>query len=66
VLRQDVLLDAVAPRESGELEHLRWAAPLAGEFWERVAVDARVRSDGLRALARGNAERVRAMGMRFG
>ncbi|MHC1653496.1 type II toxin-antitoxin system HipA family toxin YjjJ [Stenotrophomonas maltophilia] len=66
VLRQDVPLEAVAPRESGELEHLRWAAPLAGEFWERVAGDARVRSDGLRALARGNAERVRAMGMRFG
>ena len=66
VLRQDVPLDAIAPRESGELEHLRWAAPLAGEFWERVEVDARVGSDRLRALARGNAERVRAMGARFG
>jgi len=66
VLRQDAPLDAIAPRESGELEHLRWAAPLASEFWERVAGDARVGSDGLRALARGNAERVRAMGARFG
>ncbi|HDS1124187.1 TPA: type II toxin-antitoxin system HipA family toxin YjjJ [Stenotrophomonas maltophilia] len=66
VLRQDAPLDAVAPRESGELEHLRWAAPLASEFWERVAGDARVGSDGLRALARGNVEGVRAMGARFG
>ena len=66
VLRQDVVLEAVAPRESGELEHLRWAAPLASEFWERVAGDARVGSDGLRALAVTNAERVRRMAARFG
>ncbi|HFK2920942.1 TPA: type II toxin-antitoxin system HipA family toxin YjjJ [Stenotrophomonas maltophilia] len=66
VLRQDVPLEAVAPRGSGELEHLRWAAPLATEFWERVAGDARVGAAGLRALAAVNAERVAAMGVRFG
>jgi len=66
VLRQDAPLDAVAPQESGELEHLRWAAPLASEFWERVAGDARVGSDGLRALAVTNAERVRRMAARLG
>lgn len=66
VLRQDLPLEAVAPRGSGELEQLRWAAPLAAEFWERVARDARVGAAGLRALAAMNAERVRAMGARFG
>ncbi|WP_303636889.1 type II toxin-antitoxin system HipA family toxin YjjJ [Stenotrophomonas tuberculopleuritidis] len=66
VLRQDLPLEAVAPRGSGELEHLRWAAPLAAEFWERVAGDARVGAAGLRALAAMNAERVSAMGVRFG
>lgn len=66
VLRQDAPLEAVAPRGSGELEHLRWAVPLAAEFWERVAGEGRVGSAGLRALAAVNAERVRAMGARFG
>ncbi|MFS5596695.1 hypothetical protein V2V61_11105, partial [Streptococcus agalactiae] len=66
VLRQDEVLGAVAPQGSGELEHLRWAAPLAMTFWQRVAVDPRVRSAGLRALAAVNAGRVQEMGMRFG
>ncbi|KAF1014984.1 MAG: Toxin YjjJ [Stenotrophomonas maltophilia] len=66
VLRQDDVLGAVAPQGTRELEHLRWAAPLAMKFWQRVAVDPRVRSAGLRALAAVNAERVQEMGMRFG
>ena len=66
VLRADAPLPLVAPRGSGDLEHLRWAAPLAAAFWEAVAGDARVRSASLKQLAGVNAQRVRELGGRFG
>lgn len=59
-------LAAVAPRGAGELEHLRWAAPLAADFWERVAGDVRVRSVALRELAVANAGLVAEMALRYG
>ncbi|GAB3064756.1 type II toxin-antitoxin system HipA family toxin YjjJ [Stenotrophomonas tumulicola] len=66
VLRAATPLAVVAPLGSGDLEHLRWAAPLAAAFWQRVARSAGVRSAAVTELAAGNAERVSAMARRFG
>lgn len=59
-------LPSIAPRCAGELQHLRWAAPLAAEFWQHVAGDVRVRSALLRELAVVNAGRVAEMALRYG
>jgi hypothetical protein len=48
------------------LDHLHWAAPLAVDFWERVAASGLLRSKVLLEVAGQNAARVRAMGNRFG
>ncbi len=66
VLRADEPLSPVAPLGSGDLQHLRWAAPVAEAFWQCVAVDGRIQSPAMRSLAGANAERVREMGARFG
>lgn len=66
VLRTARPLAQVAPERSGDLAHLQWAAPLALDFWQRVAGSRLVRSAALRALAAENAGRVQAMGQRFG
>ncbi len=62
VLRADEPLSPVAPLGSGDLQHLRWAAPVAEAFWQCVAVDGRIQSPAMRSLAGANAERVREMG----
>lgn len=66
VLRAARPLAQVAPERSGDLAHLQWAAPLALDFWQRVAGSRLLRSTALRALAAENAGRVQAMGQRFG
>lgn len=66
VLRADEPLAPIELLGSGDLQHLRWAAPVAETFWQRVAVDGRIQSPAMRALAQANAERVRQMGARFG
>lgn len=66
VLRAATPLASIAPERSGQLAHLHWAAPLAVDYWQRVAGSALLRSGGLRELAAENARRVQAMGRRFG
>lgn len=66
VLRKARPLAQVVPERSGDLAHLQWAAPLALDFWQRVAGSRLVRSAALRALAAENAGAVQAMGQRFG
>lgn len=66
VLRTASPIAAVAPERSGQLAHLQWAAPLAVDFWQRVAGSALVRADALRGVAAENARRVDAMRQRFG
>ena len=51
VLRADEPLSPVAPLGSGDLQHLRWAAPVAEAFWQCVAVDGRIQSPAMRSLA---------------
>ncbi|MDX3936367.1 hypothetical protein [Stenotrophomonas sp.] len=46
--------------------HPHWAAPLAVDYWQRVAGSALLRSGVLRELAAENARRVHAMGQRLG
>lgn len=66
VLRATTPLPPVAPRRAGQLDHLQWAAPLAVDFWERVAASGLLRSKVLLEVAGQNAARVRAMGNGFG
>jgi len=66
VLRATAPINPVAPLRAGELAHLQWAAPLAVDFWERVAGSSLLRSPVLRNVAEENARRVSAMGLRFG
>lgn len=66
VLRPTSPMNPVAPLRAGQLAHLQWAAPLAAEFWDRVAGAPLVRSTALREVAAENAGRVRAMRQRFG
>lgn len=66
VLRATAPINPVAPLRAGELAHLQWAAPLAVDFWERVAGSSLLRSPVLRDVAEENARRVSAMGLRFG
>lgn len=66
VLRADEPLPPIELLGSGDLQHLSWAAPVAETFWQRVAVDDRIQSPAMRALAQANAVRVRQMGARFG
>jgi serine/threonine protein kinase HipA of HipAB toxin-antitoxin module len=65
-VRAPTPLASVAPERGGQLAHLHWAAPLAVDYWQRVAGSALLRSAELRALAAENARRVQAMGQRFG
>ncbi|MCX2918928.1 HipA domain-containing protein [Stenotrophomonas rhizophila] len=65
-LRAATPLCSIAPERSGELAHLHWAAPLAVDYWQRVAGSALLRSSVLRELAVENAHRVQEMGQRFG
>ncbi|MEN5069116.1 hypothetical protein [Stenotrophomonas sp. TWI1183] len=46
--------------------HPHWAAPLAVDYWQRMAGSALLRSGVLRELAAENARRVQEMGRRFG
>lgn len=66
VLRAATPLASIAPERSGQLAHLHWAAPLAVDYWQRVAASALLRSGVLRELAAENARRVQEMGRRFG
>ncbi len=66
VLRATSPMNPVAPLRAGQLAHLQWAAPLAVDYWERVAGSPLLRSTVLRQVAGENARRVRAMGQRFG
>lgn len=66
VLRATAPINPVAPLRAGELAHLQWAAPLAVDFWKRVAGSSLLRSPVLRDVAEENARRVSAMGLRFG
>lgn len=66
VLRATTSIAQVAPQRAGQLAHLQWAAPLAVNFWERVAGSGLVRSKVLADVAGENAERVREMARRFG
>lgn len=66
VLRATTPISPVAPLRAGQLAHLQWAAPLATAYWARVASSGLLRSDVLRQVAEQNAERVQAMGRRFG
>ena len=66
VLRSPVPLATVAPAGAGDLEHLRLAAPLAVDFWERVAGSEQILSASLRSLAAENASGVSIMARRFG
>lgn len=66
VLRATSPMNPVAPLRAGQLAHLAWAAPLAEDYWERVAGSPLLRSTVLRQVAGENGRRVRAMGQRFG
>lgn len=66
VLRATSPMSPVAPLRAGQLAHLQWAAPVAVDYWERVAGSPLLRSTVLRRVAGENARRVRAMGQRFG
>lgn len=66
VLRATSPLNPVAPLRAGHLVHLQWGAPIAVDYWERVAGSPLLRSTVLRQVAGENAQRVRAMGQRFG
>ncbi|QIO89650.1 hypothetical protein G9274_003335 [Stenotrophomonas rhizophila] len=66
VLRAAAPLGPVAPERSGQLAHLQWAAPVALDYWQRVAGSSLLRSPALRALAADNARQVDAMRHRFG
>ena len=62
VVRAPTPLASVAPERSGQLAHLHWAAPLAVDYWQRVAGSALLRSAELRDLAAENARRVQVWG----
>lgn len=66
VLRATTALNAIVPARAGQLAYLQWAAPLARDYWERVATSDLLRSEVLRQVAAQNAERIEAMGQRFG
>ena len=66
VLRATSPMNPVAPLRAGHIAHLQWVAPLAVDYWERVAGSPLLRSTVLRQVAGENARRVRAMGQRFG
>ncbi|WP_256775924.1 MULTISPECIES: type II toxin-antitoxin system HipA family toxin YjjJ [unclassified Stenotrophomonas] len=66
VLRAASPLATVGPDRSGQLTHLQWAAPLAVDYWQRVAGSSLLRSGALRELAAENVRRVQTMGQRFG
>jgi len=66
VLRAAPPLCSIAPERSGQLAHLHWAAPLAVDYWQRVAGSALLRASVLRDRATENARRVQEMGQRFG
>ena len=66
IVRAPVPLGAIAPARSGELPHLQWAAPLAQDYWQRVAASRLLGSDVLRGLGAENARRLQAVVQRFG
>ena len=59
-------MGAIAPERAGQLAHLQWAAPLAVDYWQRVAASLLLRSNALRELTGRNVHRVKGMAQRFG
>jgi hypothetical protein len=66
VLRPAAPVGAIAPGRTGQLAHLQWAAPMAVDYWQRVAASPLLRSNVLSELAGYNARQVRALAQRFG
>lgn len=66
VLRPAAPIGAIAPERTGQLAHLQWAAPMAVDYWQRVAASPLLRSNALRELAGQNVRQVRALTQRVG
>lgn len=66
ILRPVSGLQPPAPDSSRDLAHLQWAAPLARQFWERVAASPLLRSSTVRDLAAENTRRVGVLERQFG